>query len=193
MNIFIKNILNLKYFKKIFICILILGIVIFIISKKFMILNIYDNNVLCFWYKHFNEIEVEPGIIYSEYETAYTIFPFWINTRFGNIYISSFSNIKLQKYKEIDDIIYFIELLAPKNKLKYHLKILEIDIENITRFQIHRYGLSIDLFSNFILDGINYFIIFINYNEIDNKLLFITSEHKYIYLTLEGEIIKIIN
>jgi len=162
-------------------------IALLIILTKLTVLNIYGNNVLCFKYKHYNEVETEPGRIYAEYKSVYTIFPFKINTRFGDIYIGHFSNVELRG-RDFD--VYHIELLASKNKLNYNLEIFGNNIENIERLQIGRYGLAIDLDQECIIDGLKEPVDFITYNEIDNIIWFRTSEYKYIYLTLEGEIIK---
>ena len=184
------NNIKLYYFsnmKNIFICILFLVITLLFISKKFIILNIYDNNVLCFIYKHYNEVETEPGTIQAEYKSIYTIFPFNINTKFGDIYIGSLCNIELRG-KDYD--IYHIILFSSKNKFKYDLEIFKNKIENVSHLQIGQYGLSIDLMQEFIIDGSKESVCYLHYNEIDNIILFVTSEYKYIYITLEGEIIR---
>ena len=177
----------MKKYIKVLICIFFSLIVLFVISKRFTILNIYDNNVLCFEYKHYNEVETEPGVIYTEYKSVYTIFPFKINTKFGNVYIGHLSNVELRGE---DYSVYSIELLASKNKFNYNLEVFGNNIENVERLQIHRYGLAIDLVQEFIFDGLKENVIFIHYNEIDDIIFFVTSEYKYIYLTLEGEIIR---
>ena len=182
-----KITLHIKKYVKIVIGIFISLMVLLVISTRFTLLNIYDNNVLCFEYKHYNEVETEPGILYAEYKSVYTIFPYKINTNFGDIYIGHFSNVELRGE---DYGIYYIELTASKNKLNYNLEIFGNNIENVERLQIGRYGLAIDLAQEFIFDGLKKNVVFICYNEIDNFIFFVTSEYKYIYLTLEGEIMR---
>jgi hypothetical protein len=171
-------------------CIIFSIIALLIIPKRFRILNIYDNNVLCFEYKHYNEVETEPGKIYAKYKSVYSILPFKINTDLGYIYIRPFSNIELRGN---DFSIYWMELFISNNK--YNLEVFGNKIENIERFQIGHYRLSMDVVQEFILDGKNEYVDFMDYNRMEKIFMFRTmgaSEYKYVYTTLEGEIVKTI-